>query len=44
MRSKEIGSSPFEYERKSSEMLNLLSDFVRTVAQNCAENPQTSPS
>lgn len=29
MRSKEIGSSPYEYERKSSEMLNLLSDFVK---------------
>ena len=29
MRSKEIGNSPFEYDRKSAEMVNLLSDFVR---------------
>ncbi|MCM1356203.1 MAG: bifunctional metallophosphatase/5'-nucleotidase [Staphylococcus sp.] len=29
MRSKEIGKTPVEYERKSPEMVNLLSDFVR---------------
>ena len=39
MRSKEIGSSPFEYERKSSEMLNLLSDFVRTRGSELCGKP-----
>lgn len=29
MRSKEIGNSPYEFERKSPEMVNLMSDFVR---------------
>ena len=29
MRSKEIGHSPYEFERKSPEMVNLMSDFVR---------------
>lgn len=29
MRNFEIGYSPYDYERKSTEMLNLLSDFVK---------------
>ena len=29
MRAKVIGKSPYEFERKSPEMVNLLSDFVR---------------
>lgn len=39
MRSKEIGNSPVEYERKSPEMVNLLSDFVRTRGAELCGKP-----
>ncbi len=39
MRSKEIGNSPYEYERKSPEMVNLLSDFVRTRGAELSGKP-----
>lgn len=39
MRSKEIGNSPYEYDRKSAEMLNLLSDFVRVRGAELCGKP-----
>lgn len=39
MRAKEIGTSPYEYERKSPEMLNLLSDFVRVRGAELCGKP-----
>lgn len=39
MRSKEIGNSPYEYDRKSTEMLNLLSDFVRVRGAEICGKP-----
>lgn len=39
MRSKKIGNSPYEYERKSPEMVNLLSDFVRTRGAELSGKP-----
>lgn len=39
MRSSKIGVSPYEYERKSAEMVNLLSDFVRMRGAELANRP-----
>lgn len=39
MRSQVIGNSPFEFERKSTEMLNLLSDFVRVRGAELCGKP-----
>lgn len=39
MRSKKIGVSPYEFDRKSPEMLNLLSDFVRMRGTELAKRP-----
>lgn len=39
MRSKKIGVSPYEYDRKSPEMVNLLSDFVRMRGAELANRP-----
>lgn len=39
MRAKEIGTSPYEFERKSPEMLNLLSDFVRVRGAELCGKP-----
>lgn len=39
MRSKEIGNSPYLYDRKSPEMLNLLSDFVRVRGAELCGKP-----
>lgn len=39
MRSQVIGNSPFEFERKSPEMLNLLSDFVRVRGAELCGKP-----
>lgn len=39
MRSKEIGNSPYEYERKSPEMVNLLSDFVKVRGAELCGKP-----
>ena len=44
MRSQVIGNSPFEFERKSTEMLNLLSDFSQDPAGKSAESLSTWPS
>ncbi len=39
MRSQVIGNSPFEFERKSTEMLNLLSDFVKIRGEEICGKP-----
>ena len=39
MRSEVIGISPFEFERKSPEMLNLLSDFVKARGAELCGKP-----
>lgn len=39
MRSQVIGNSPFEFERKSTEMLNLLSDFVKIRGEELCGKP-----
>ncbi len=44
MRSQVIGNSPFEFERKSTEMLNLLSDFVKIRGEEICGKPVDRPS
>lgn len=39
MRNEVIGNSPFEYGQKSTEMLNLLSDFVKTRGEELSGRP-----
>ncbi len=39
MRSMEIGVSPYDYDRKSPEMLNLLSDFVKVRGSEICGKP-----
>lgn len=39
MRNRVIGTSPYDYDRKSTEMLNLLSDFVKQRGEEISGKP-----